>query len=136
MTCPACSETVPGNAERCPSCGATIDFAATPTATGLGHPQPRIDYTARASTPAPPQVSHVFAPGALVGGRYRIVNLLGKGGMGEVYRADDLTLDQPVAMKFLPRKLASDPAALARFRGEVRVARGVPPKILEPVCDG
>jgi serine/threonine-protein kinase len=53
------------------------------------------------------------------------VNLLGKGGMGEVYRADDLTLNQPVAMKFLPRKLASDQVALARFHSEVRVARNV-----------
>ena len=64
-----------------------------------------------------------FAPGAVLAGRYRIVALLGKGGMGEVYRADDLTLDQQVALKFLPAGTSEQ--ALARFRGEVRIARQV-----------
>ena len=45
--------------------------------------------------------------------------------MGEVYRADDLKLSQPVALKFLPDYLLSDGAALARFHREVRVARQV-----------
>ncbi len=45
--------------------------------------------------------------------------------MGEVYRADDLTLDQPVALKFLPQSVASNQSALARFRNEVRIARQV-----------
>jgi serine/threonine protein kinase len=57
--------------------------------------------------------------------RYRIVGLLGRGGMGEVYRADDLKLGQPVALKFLPDHLLKDGAALARFHREVRIARQV-----------
>ena len=62
----------------------------------------------------------MITPGVIIAGRYLVVNRLGKGGMGEVYRADDLTLNQPVAMKFLPGELASDETALARFHGEVR----------------
>jgi serine/threonine-protein kinase len=45
--------------------------------------------------------------------------------MGEVYRADDLKLGQPVALKFLPRDLANDPIRRERFLGEVRIARQV-----------
>jgi serine/threonine-protein kinase len=66
-----------------------------------------------------------FVPGAVLAGRYRIVGLLGRGGMGEVYRADDLKLAQPVALKLLPAQLAGDGAALARFHREVRIARQV-----------
>jgi serine/threonine-protein kinase len=61
----------------------------------------------------------------LLAGRYRVVAPLGKGGMGEVYRADDLTLGQPVALKFLPEPLSADPDRLQRFRKEVALARRV-----------
>ena len=66
-----------------------------------------------------------FTPGAMVGGRYRIIGLLGRGGMGEVYRADDLKLGQAVALKFLPKTVSADPGLLARFHAEVRLARQV-----------
>ena len=66
-----------------------------------------------------------FLPGRLLAGRYRIIALLGKGGMGEVYRADDLTLGQAVAMKFLPDEATSNEGLLERFNNEVRIARRV-----------
>ena len=65
-----------------------------------------------------------FRTGALFANRFRIVGLLGRGGMGEVYRAHDLELDQPVALKFLTAALFSE-RARARLRNEVRLARQI-----------
>ncbi len=66
-----------------------------------------------------------FIPGAMLAGRYRIVSLIGRGGMGDVYRAEDLKLGQPVALKFLPRDLVHSADRLTRLHNEVRVARQV-----------
>src|ERR1700733_2007599 len=65
-----------------------------------------------------------FPAGTVLAGRYRILGLLGHGGMGEVYRAYDLILNQAVALKFLAAQQIGE-AALARFRNEVRIARQV-----------
>jgi serine/threonine-protein kinase len=66
-----------------------------------------------------------FLPGAVIAGRYRIVSLLGRGGMGEVYRADDLKLGQAVALKFLPQRHERAPALLHRLLEEAKLARQV-----------
>ncbi len=66
-----------------------------------------------------------LTPGEIVVRRYRIVSLLGRGGMGEVYRADDLRLGHPVALKFLSAPVSRDGAHLQRFVREVRLARQI-----------
>ncbi|MEM8934099.1 MAG: protein kinase, partial [Acidobacteriota bacterium] len=66
-----------------------------------------------------------FSAGDLFAERYRIVTLLGRGGMGEVYLADDLTLKLPVALKLLPAGLEHDARLLSRLTDEVALARQV-----------
>lgn len=97
-----------------------------------GSAHPRSVQMDTIATPSPSKTNQssgddasLRAPGTMIAGRYRIVSRLGKGGMGVVYRADDLTLNQTVAIKFLPAEVASNPAWLERFRNEARLARSV-----------
>lgn len=117
MRCPSCGSENADAATRCGGCGARLTPAppAGETVTGAA---PMDD---RARRDEPPR----FEPGHRFGKRYRIVGLIGRGGMGEVYRADDLELGTSVALKFLSGRIASNAFALQRFRNEVRTARQV-----------
>ena len=66
-----------------------------------------------------------FAPGRIFASRYRIVSLLGRGAMGEVYRADDLRLGQTVAIKLMSEVMARRHDGLQRLTDEVRLARTI-----------
>jgi serine/threonine protein kinase len=120
--CPSCASEVRSDSNVCPSCGRPLDGPLEDNATRRleSHKSPP------SKAPSFDSIDNArFVPGAILADRYRIVGLLGKGGMGEVYRADDLKLSQPVALKFLPGDRLSDSTALARFHREVRVARQV-----------
>ncbi|HMC10266.1 MAG TPA: serine/threonine-protein kinase, partial [Pirellulaceae bacterium] len=64
-------------------------------------------------------------PGTIIAGRYRLVAPLGRGGMGIVYRAEDLELNQTVALKFLSPRLKDFDGAMEMLRREVRIARQI-----------
>ena len=74
--------------------------------------------------PPKPEEPSAFREGELVLGRFRIVRLLGRGGMGEVFEAQDQELG-PVALKTVRRDLIGDRAVLRRFKQEVQLARQV-----------
>jgi tetratricopeptide (TPR) repeat protein len=71
------------------------------------------------------QLRQAFSAGQLIGGRYRIEALLGRGGMGEVYRAHDELVDEAVALKTLRTDRGGDAEFLQRFRQEAQLSRKV-----------
>ena len=114
--CTSCSAEIGADVRFCSSCGASVDVSSAGT----------VQRSASARTPSSGGIDHGrFLPGTMFGSRYRIVALLGKGGMGEVFRADDLKLGQSVALKLLPKHLRGNEERYARLLGEVRMARQI-----------
>ncbi len=135
-TCVSCGSQVPETGRFCLSCGAamvsgdeltTMEFVdSRPRQSGRASGSAGRISSSKTSSPSGSLLTEGrFLPGRLLAGRYRIIALLGRGGMGEVYRADDLTLGQPVALKFLPEDASRDEALVERFRNEVRLSRRV-----------
>ncbi len=92
-------------------------------------PVTRQNPPAAAATPASPPGSTLggllLQPGILLGNRYQIIQLLGEGGMGAVYKARDIELDRIIALKVIRPELASNPEILQRFKQELILARQV-----------
>src|SRR5580704_6411807 len=130
-TCVSCGSQVPDSGRFCLSCGAAMVSGDELATMEFVDSKPRASARASSGSARVPSSSGGlltegrFLPGRLLAGRYRIIALLGRGGMGEVYRADDLTLGQPVALKFLPDEAARDESLVERFKNEVRIARRV-----------
>ena len=116
VRCRSCSSENPDRNHFCGVCGEALGSASELPTDAM----PRTT-----STPSGSFDEGRFPAGTMLANRYRIIGLVGQGGMGEVYRASDLKLGQPVALKFLPAATAKNPQLLARFHAEVRIARQV-----------
>ena len=131
MYCSSCGAQVSSNGRFCSTCGGALDLNAAPTIDSndlsaeqetIAPPAPSATPRKPSSAPTPTRPSRSpssggpgvrltssdpigggrFTPGQIIAERYRVVAMAGRGGMGEVYRAEDMKLGQVVAIKFLP----------------------------------
>lgn len=134
QNCEKCGSEFEREAPFCSQCGSPLGKSAPGSITSSADAPTMAASEAPTYPPGKPSFSRPvwhpssdegrFPAGLLITERYRIISLIGRGGMGEVYRADDLTLGQPVALKFLPES-ATDDFMLERFHSEVRMARRI-----------
>ena len=134
-TCPQCGHDVPTGQPACPHCGASLDVLDdNPTITTDAEVVEAIDAAApdRSEAHLP---AYRFVQGDILGQRFLILDRLGRGGMGEVYRVEDRHNRRQVALKLLHKPLAGDTERLARFRNEAHVAASINHQNVCPVCE-
>jgi dienelactone hydrolase/predicted Ser/Thr protein kinase len=107
MKCPRCHAENNDASRFCSSCAAPLSNAGSPT----------ISLTKTLETPA-----YAVLKDSLIAGKYRIIDEVGAGGMGVVYKAEDLKLKRSVALKFLPPHLMDSPELKERFLVEAQAA--------------
>jgi tetratricopeptide (TPR) repeat protein/predicted Ser/Thr protein kinase len=119
MKCPKCETLNPHDSKFCKECATQL------TTTG-------IIYSKTGTLHAP---TRELTTGATFAGRYQIVEELGKGGMGRVYRAIDVRLDEEIALKLIKPEFTSDKMMLERFHNELKLARKISHKHVGRVFD-
>jgi eukaryotic-like serine/threonine-protein kinase len=129
MQCPLCQADNPPTAEHCTKCSTPLplaDMTISPTEMGTGVVGTQawsVAVTPRPSSEA--AAKGQLEPGTLLAERFEILQLLGQGGMGAVYKARDTELERLVALKLIRPELASHPEILRRFKQELILAREV-----------
>jgi len=108
MKCPKCQTDNPQNSKYCAECATRLDSSISPS------------FTMTMDTNA-----DELTRGLVFAGRYEIIEELGAGGMGRVFRAFDKKMEEEVALKLIKPEIAADKRIVERFRNEIKIARKI-----------
>jgi len=126
MQCPSCSSQNTFGAVRCANCNASLSEDETVVIPPEELGQATVTHVGTTGGARNAGVAvDSLAPDSVLGGRYRILKMLGEGGMGAVYKARDLEVDRVVALKVIRPEYANRPEILARFKQELVLARQI-----------
>jgi len=129
MECPRCKAENPAGATRCQGCNALLGLQGATATQGVPSGW-SVPVSAAFASGLPSLV-----PGSKLGDRYEILQLLGEGGMGAVYKAHDGALDRVVAVKVIRPELTGRPEILQRFKQEIILARQISHKNVIRIFD-
>lgn len=133
MECPQCHHGNPTGSSRCAKCNAPLEVKGGSSGSPSGgwsiQKAPAEGATSAFVSSASIQ------PGTVLGERYEIIQLLGEGGMGAVYKAKDRAVDRFVALKVIRSELAFHPEILQRFKQELVLARQITHKNVIRIFD-
>jgi tetratricopeptide (TPR) repeat protein/predicted Ser/Thr protein kinase len=135
MECPVCAAQNPAAASQCGKCHTPLPGSASEeTLNERGAPE---DWSVAGSSKisAPAAAPDTLDIGTVLAARYEILQLIGRGGMGAVYKARDKELDRIVALKLIRPELAKNPQILRRFKQELILARQVTHKNVIRIFD-
>src|SRR6266446_7705320 len=134
MECPVCAAKNPDTASQCGTCHTPLPVSSSQeTLNEAGAPG---DWSAEVtSQQGVARADEALGQGGVLAGRYEILQLLGRGGMGAVYKARDTELDRIVALKLIRPELAKNPEILRRFKQELILARQVTHKNVIRIFD-
>jgi len=114
--CPKCHSDNPESSRFCADCGTQLGVTEEKPI----EPIKPIEHTETLQSPR-----EELTTGSTFAGRYRIIEELGKGGMGKVYKADDIELKEKVALKLIKSEISSDKNTVERFQNELKFARKI-----------
>src|SRR5712664_4198789 len=135
MECPVCSAKNPDAASQCGTCHTPLPVTSSQETLNEGGAP---EAWSAAFTPQPAAMAVAgddLEKGTVLAGRYEILQLLGRGGMGAVYKARDFELDRFVALKLIRPELARNPEILRRFKQELILARQITHKNVIRIFD-
>ncbi len=140
-SCSVCHNPTPEGADVCPRCDTPVDFGVTMDLQPAAAPwnsSETIDLGTVTPVPAPKTRNNPagpFEPGDVLADRYEILSVLGRGGMGVVYKARDREVEHTVAIKLINPELASRPDIVLRFKHELILARQITHKNVVRIFD-